>query len=131
MAISMTALRDKADAYTKAWNSGSPEAVAAHFSETGRIVINKGEPWDGRARVAEMAAGFYADVPDLKLTCDDVRLSGHHVLYLWTFTGHDASTRHPLTVHGWEEWDLNEDLEVVSSLGWFDAEEYARQAAGE
>jgi hypothetical protein len=52
-----------------------------------RIVINRGEPWEGRARVAEMATGFFADVPDLKLVCDELRCAGDHVVYLWTFTG--------------------------------------------
>ena len=44
--------------------------AAAGFRE---IVINRGEPWTGRAGVRDMAAGFFRDVPDLTLTCDDVR----------------------------------------------------------
>ena len=28
-------------------------------------------------------------------------------------------------------WELNEDLKVKSSLGWFDAVDYARQIAGD
>lgn len=86
--------------YTAAWNSKSPEAVASFYAEDGEIVINRGEPWSGRARVAEMAAGFYADVPDLSLTCDLVRAAGDHVIYVWTFTGHDAGTGNPLTIQG-------------------------------
>ena len=78
----------------------------------------------------DMAAGFYADVPDLSLTCDDVRFSDGHVVYVWTFTGHDATTGKPLNIRGWEEWELNEDLKVVASRGWFDAVDYARQAKG-
>jgi uncharacterized protein (TIGR02246 family) len=62
-------LRRVADADTAAWNSGSPQAVAEFFAPDGRIVINRGTPWEGRAGVAEMAAGFYADVPDLALVC--------------------------------------------------------------
>lgn len=77
-----------------------------------------------------MAAGFHADVPDLTLTCDDVRISGNHVVYLWTFVGHDATSGNPLTIRGWEEWELNDDLKVVSSKGWFDADNYAKQAGG-
>ena len=30
---------------------------------------------------------------------------------------------------GWEEWDLNDDLKVTKSLGWYDAEDYERQVA--
>ncbi|WP_292270619.1 hypothetical protein [Marivita sp.] len=34
-----------AAAYTAAWNSGSAEAVASFYAETGGIVINLGTPW--------------------------------------------------------------------------------------
>jgi uncharacterized protein (TIGR02246 family) len=117
--------------YTAAWNSKSPEAVASLSAEDGEIIINRGDPWTGRSRVQDMAAGFYADVPDLTLTCDDVRCSGNHVIYVWTFTGHDAATGNPLKIRGWEEWELNDDLKVRASRGWFDAEDYGRQASGE
>ena len=76
-----------AEAYTAAWNSGSPEAVAEFYTVDGSIVINRGDPWKGRNRVAEMASGFFADVPDLTLVCDSVRSAGDHVVYCWTFTG--------------------------------------------
>lgn len=52
-----------------------------------------------------MAAGFYAEVPDLDPACDDLRCSGNPAVYLWTFTGHEAKTGNPLTVRGWEEWE--------------------------
>ncbi|WP_424968730.1 MULTISPECIES: nuclear transport factor 2 family protein [unclassified Dinoroseobacter] len=119
-----------AEAYTAAWNSGDPNAVAAFYAEGGGITINRGTPWEGRAKVAEMAAGFFADVPDLRLSCDAIRGAGAHVIYVWTFTGHDATSGRPLNVRGWEEWELDADLKVQKSLGWFDAEDYARQAGG-
>ena len=122
-------VRQLADAYTAAWNTGSPEAVAAFFAADGQITINRGTPWMGRSGVAEMAAGFFADVPDLELTCDDVRAAGDHVAYVWTFTGTHAGTGNSLRVAGWEEWDLDADGKIASSLGWFDAEDYARQTA--
>jgi uncharacterized protein (TIGR02246 family) len=68
--------------YTAAWCSKSAEAVAAHYAPEGVIVINKGEPWSGRAKVQEMAEGFYADVPDLDLKCDSIRCSGTHALFV-------------------------------------------------
>lgn len=40
--------------YTSAWNSGSAEAVASFYAETGGIVINRGTPWTGRAGVQAM-----------------------------------------------------------------------------
>ena len=85
-------------AYTAAWNSGSAEAVASFYAATGGIVINRGTPWEGRAGVQAMAEGFFADVPDLTLTCDGLRVAGDHVVYLWTFTGHHAGTGNPLRI---------------------------------
>lgn len=73
MAIEHDKVLAMTEAYTAAWNSGSPEAVASFYAEDGQIVINRGEPWRGRSGVAEMAAGFFADVPDLTLVCDKVR----------------------------------------------------------
>ena len=127
MPVSAEQANDLARAYTAAWNAGSPDAVAAFFAETGQIIINDGDPWLGHAGVAEMAAGFFTDVPDLALTCDGVRVAGDHLVYLWTFTGTHATSKRALRVTGWEEWDLNADLIVVLSCGWFDAEDYARQ----
>lgn len=127
MAITMAAAERLAADYTAAWNTGGAEAVAGFFAETGRIVINGGTPWEGRAGVAAMAAGFFADVPDLALTCDAVRLAGSHMVYLWTFTGTHSGTGRPLRIAGWEEWDLDPSLKITASRGWFDAEEWARQ----
>ena len=124
-------VKQVAEAYTAAWNSGSAEAVAEFYAKDGRIVINRGEPWEGRTRVAEMAAGFFADVPDLKLVCDDLRCAGDHVVYLWTFTGTHSGTKNRLRVVGWEEWDLDADYKVKASRGWYDADEYQRQTVGE
>ncbi len=119
-----------ADAYTAAWNSGQPEAVSSFYAPDGGIVINRGTPWEGRAGVAAMAAGFFADVPDLSLTCDGIRVAGDHVVYLWTFTGHHSGTSAPLRIAGWEEWDFDADNKVSASRGWYDAADYARQVAG-
>ena len=75
-----------------------------------------------------MAAGFYADIPDLRLVCDELRIAGEHVLYLWTFTGTHAATGNPMRVVGWEEWEVDGLLLVKESRGWFDADDYARQS---
>ena len=125
-----TDIAEIASAYTDAWNSGSAEAVASFYAPEGNIVINRGTPWEGRAGIAAMASGFFADVPDLSLTCDGLRIAGDHVAYLWTFTGHHAKTRNPLRITGWEEWDLDAAGKVTASRGWYDAADYARQVAG-
>jgi uncharacterized protein (TIGR02246 family) len=123
-------VRKIAGGYTDAWNSRSAEAVAMFYAEDGGIVINRGSPWEGRAGVAQMAAGFFGDVPDLTLVCDAIRIAGDHVAYLWTFTGTHAGSGRPLRISGWEEWDFDDDGKVKASRGWFDAEDYARQASG-
>ncbi len=127
MKVDYESVKGLAAAYTEAWNSGSPEAVAAFYSTNGQIVINRGDPWNGRKGVADMAAGFFADVPDLKLACDGVRCAGNHIAYLWTFTGTHASSKNPLRVVGWEEWDIDSNYMILASRGWFDSEDYARQ----
>ena len=130
MSFTQNELDDLAKRYTDAWNSKVPENVAAFHASSSRIVINRGEPSVGHDGLTAMAAGFHADVPDLHLTCDGIRGAGAHVIYLWTFTGHHAQTGNPLEVQGWEEWELDDDMKVTSSLGWFDGEEYDRQVAG-
>ena len=130
MTIDPNKTKQIADAYTAAWNSGSADAVAEFYATDAGIVINRGEPWEGRARVAEMAAGFFADVPDLKLVCDGLRCAGNHVVYLWTFTGTHSGSKNALRVSGWEEWDLDADYNVKASRGWYDADDYKRQTGG-
>jgi uncharacterized protein (TIGR02246 family) len=130
MPLSAEAVAKMAQDYTAAWNSKSADMVASFCAEDGEIAINRADPWTGRSRVAEMAAGFYADVPDLTLTCDAIRLAGTHAVYAWTFTGHDANTGNLLTIRGWEQGELGGDLKEVTSRGWFDAEDYARQVEG-
>lgn len=114
-------------AYAAAWCSHLPAAVAAFFAADGQIRINNGDVHKGHAALAAMAAGFYADFPDLTVLCDDVRASGSHVLFSWTLEGHHVTTKNFVRVGGWEEWELDASLKVKSSLGWFDAAEYQRQ----
>lgn len=130
MPLIAEAVAQMAHAYTRAWNAKSPETVASFYAEDGRISIFRGEPWQGRDRVAAMAAGFYADVPDLALRCDEIRLAGTHAVYVGTCTGHDAKTGRPLEVRGWEEWELNDAGEVRASLGWFDADDWRPPGPG-
>ena len=131
MSFDQESLENLAINYTNAWNSKVPENVANCHVATSRITINGGEPSVGFDELTAMAAGFHADVPDLVLQCDGIRSAGNHVVYLWTFTGHHAETGNPLIVTGWEEWELDDDMKITSSLGWFDGEEYKRQVDGE
>ena len=131
MTLESKAIRRTAETYEAAWNSGDPEKVAACYAEHGGIVINRGAPWQGRVKVAEMAAGFYADVNDMRVNLDALRVAGDHVAFIWTFTGRHAATGNPLDVKGWEEWDLDADGSIALSKGWFDADDYARQVSGQ
>ena len=130
MSFDQASLDDLASRYTEAWNSEVPENVAAFHLSSSQISINRGEPSVGHDGLTAMAAGFHADVPDLILQNDGIRFAGNHVVYMWTFTGHDAQTKNPLNISGWEEWDLDENMKITSALGWFDADDYQRQVDG-
>ena len=130
MSFDQASLDDLATRYTEAWNSKVPENVAAFHLSSSQISINRGDPSVGHEGLTAMAAGFHADVPDLFLRNDGIRSAGDHVVYLWSFTGHDAQTGNPLNISGWEEWELDENMKVKSALGWFDAEDYQRQVDG-
>ena len=127
MSLDPVKLSEMAKAYAVAWSSKSPEAVAAFYAEDGRFCANLGETVRGRAAIEGMAAGFFADLPDLVVHCDDARAAGNHALFLWTLEGHSRRTNNRVRVSGWEEWDLDSDLRIVSSFGWFDTEDYERQ----
>ncbi len=130
----MASIRDRlnnlARDYAIAWSSGNPDEVARFYAPDGQITINRGEPIVGRAAVAEMARGFYADFPDLEVRCDMMRWAGSHAIFVWTLEGHHAQTGNHVIARGWEEWELTEDHKVKTSLRWFDADDYQRQIDG-
>ncbi len=130
MASARDILQTLAQEYAIAWSSGDPAAVAGFYAQDGQICINRGEVLKGRASIIEMAAGFYAEFPDLEVRCDLMRRAGSHAIFIWTLEGHHAKTKNHVVVGGWEEWELNSDYQVVSSLGWFDADDYQRQIEG-
>ncbi|MDA9982538.1 ester cyclase [Gammaproteobacteria bacterium] len=119
-----------AEAHCAAWTALSPDIVAERYSASTYFAMNRGEPMTTRAEIDAMASGFMADFPDLVLTCDKVLVADHHMVYAWTFEGHHRETGKLVRFSGWEEWDLDDDLEVVKSLGWYDLESYNRQVAG-
>ena len=77
-----------------------------------------------------MAAGFYAEFPDLVVHCDLPRLAGRNGIFVWTLEGHHVESGNYVRIGGWEEWKLNAHMKVTHSCGWFDADEYARQIDG-
>lgn len=130
MTINDTEIRNLVAELAKAWNAHAPGAVARVYAENARFVINRGEPMIGRADIAAMAAGFMADFPDMVLTNDHIQTAGDHAIYTWTFEGHHRETGNLTKFCGWEEWEVGEDLKVVSSLGWYDEADYQRQVQG-
>ena len=118
-----------AQRYAAAWSSGDPRAVASFFEADGRVVINNGEPIVGHAALAEMAAGFHAEFPDLVIKLDDFRCSAENAVFAWTLEGKHAQTGNFVRVGGWEQWILTEANTIAQSRGYFDADEYDRQIA--
>ena len=129
MAVDPLTIWEAAARYAEAWTSGSPAAVAACYAPDGQITINRGETLKGRAAITDMAAGFHAAFPGLTVLCDEVLTAGSHVLFAWTLKGRHVDTGNNVTVAGWEEWELDDDCRIRTSLGWFDAIEYERQIA--
>jgi len=132
MTLDPNAVREMAENYAKAWSSRVPEAVASFYEEDGRIVINGGDPIVGRVALAEMAAGFISEFPDLVVHLDEIRTAGNNAVFLWTLEGTHSETGKTVKVGGWEEWTLSDSNptgtpRVAASLGRFDAAEYDRQ----
>lgn len=113
--------------YADAWSSGIPENVVDFYRDDGEIIINRGDPIVGRAALLDMVSGFYAEFPGLDVLLEHLRVARDHVMFGWVLEGTHAETGQPVSVKGWEEWDLDADNKVIRSLGWFDAEEYDRQ----
>lgn len=115
--------------YAQAWSSGSAVEVASYFAPDAKMIINNGEPLNGRAAIVAMANQFYAEFPGMIVRCDGMRTAGSHAIFLWTLEGRHAKTGNDIEVGGWEEWEFGDDMKIKSSLGWFDAVEYNRQIA--
>lgn len=123
-------LQEMAEAYAAAWTSGDPEAVVAFYADDGSIQINRGDVLKGREALLGMVSGFYAEFPDLKVYCDEFKSAGGHALFSWSLEGTHSETGNVVKCPGWEEWELNDEGKVKTSLGWFDADDYARQVEG-
>ena len=103
--------------------------MADRYAQHTIMVMNGGDPLNSRAEIADMAAGFMADIPDLVLTLDSVLAADRHMIYAWTLQGQHVKTGNRIHFSGWEEWDLDDNLKVTKSLGWYDAADYERQVS--
>ena len=129
MASIRDTLNNLARDYAVAWSSGDADAVAEFFAPECQMTINRGEPLLGRTAIADMARDLFAELPGLDLRCDMLRWAGSHALFVWTLEAQHAETGKPVVARGWEEWELDANHKVQSSLWWFDAAEYQRQVS--
>ena len=130
MAVPRKAATELAASYAAAWSSQDAGLVASHYEPDAQVATNHGDVHKGTAAITELAAGFHAAFPDMKLACDNFRLSGNHALFAWTFYGHHTDTKKFVKLSGWEEWELSDEAKIRSSLIWFDQNEYNAQVAG-
>jgi hypothetical protein len=130
MTVDLTRLRTMAAGYTAAWCSQDPTRVAAFFTPEGSLRVNDGAPAVGRDAIAAVAQGFMTAFPDMQVLMDDLDVEGGVLVYRWTLVGTNTGpggTGGRVRIQGYEEWRVGPDDLIVSSLGHFDADQYARQ----
>lgn len=126
-------LLDFASRYTAAWCSQDPAQVASFYSITGSLTINGGQPYEGRAAIAEAARGFMQDFPDLSVRMDKLSTSDRQAVYHWTLVGTNTGpggTGRTVRISGYEEWTIGSDGLIQRSLGHYDGADYERQLKG-
>jgi len=119
-----------ANRYTAAWCSQDPTQVASFFAEGGSLTINAAPPSVGRAAIAADARGFMSAFPDLAIHMDSVEPRGSGYVYRWTLTGINSGpggTGNRVRISGYEEWTMDADGLISTSLGHYDEADYARQ----
>ena len=93
-----------ADSWITAWNSHDSAKWATHFtSDVYYEDVTFGEISRGSAEASKFAAGFFSDVPDLKLELADSSIEGNHGSIQWILTGTDKGvfkTGKPFKVRG-------------------------------
>lgn len=129
----MPALNDFAIRYTGAWCSQNAASVAAHFSETGSLTINEGEPAVGRAAITAAAQEFMTAFPDMVVKMDRLEVDGSRIEYHWTLTGTNTGpggTGRAVRISGHEAWQIGANGLIEVSRGHFNDAEYQRQPSG-
>ena len=130
MTVDVARTREMAARYTAAWCSQDPASVAEFFAPDGSLRVNDSAPAVGRTAIAAVAQGFMTAFPDMQVSLDDVAVDGDVVIYRWTLVGTNTGpggTGQHVRIQGYEEWRLGHGDVIASSLGHFDADEYARQ----
>jgi len=123
-------MKDFATRYTAAWCSQDAASVASFFSESGSLRINDGTPSVGRPAITAAVQGFMTAFPDLIVVMDSLRVDGDRAVYHWTLSGTNTGpggSGRTVRLSGREEWTMDVDGLIASSLGHFDEAEYKRQ----
>lgn len=117
-----------------AWSSRGPEGMAPCYEETGQQSINDGPPAIGREALAAVAKSYMDAFPDLKIALDQLLVAGNSAFFVWTLTGTNTGlggTGKAVRVSGIDVWDMGESGLIAQSHGYYDADSYQRQLAGE
>src|SRR3954470_7349607 len=119
MALDHDQVAGLARSYSDAWCSRDPARVAAHYSPTGTISVNGGEP----APIEDVARSFVEAFPDILVFMDELAYDGETVVYRWTFTGTNSGTGKAVRIPGYEEWSIGADGLIAESRGYYDGAE--------
>ena len=117
---------------SKAWSNRDPQGMASCYEDKASLTINGGTPSTGRKQLAATAASYMEALPDLRVSVDQVLVAGDSVFWVWTLTGTNTGpggTGNQVRVSGIEVWTMGESGLVANSIGYYDAETYARQIA--
>ena len=119
--------------YTKAWNSLDPEKVVSFYAQDGSLTINNGTPAMGREQLAATVGAYMEAFPDMHLSMDSLVEGAGTYKYYWTFKGTNTGpggTGNKVDFSGSEEWTMNDDGLVQTSIGSYDANDYNNQVNG-
>lgn len=116
--------------HAAAWSEGDADRIAALFAKNGTITVNGGEPHVGRAEISENAKELLATFPGLVVHCHETRHAGDRAVFVWTLEGNHAATGNFVSLPGWHEWELDDDMQVKRCRGFFDGGDFERQVAG-
>jgi uncharacterized protein (TIGR02246 family) len=126
----MTDVTTFATRYAAAWSGNDPVAFASFYAKNGSLRINDGEPSIGREAIAQTAAGFMTNFPDMLVRPVKVTREGDHVNFHWRWTGTNTGpggTGNAVDLQGFEQWLLDDNGLIVESRGHMDDAEYQRQ----
>ena len=124
-------IRQMALDHCAAWSRGDFEATTEIFASDGEISVNGAPPHRGHAELAATAKALMETFPGVLVHCMDTRQAQDRAVFVWTLEGRHAETGNTVVLPGWHEWDLNDDLKIARCRGFYDADDLARQIAGE